>query len=74
MTFQRTIVPKFRSKVEACPSLPNPLPPLRKVGLWHIAFALRAMNGPLPAELKIRENTARVQESYPLTKTRKYRL
>ena len=46
----------------------------RKVGLWYIAFALRAMNGPLPAELKIRENTARVQESYPLNKTRKYRL
>ena len=26
------------------------------------------MNGHLPAELKVRENTARVQESYPRTK------
>ena len=35
-----------------------PLPhPRRKVCLWHIFFALPAMNGPLPAELKFRENT-----------------
>ena len=42
-------------------SLTPPLPyspPPRKVCLWHIFFALTAMNGPLPAELKFRENTA----------------
>ena len=33
-------------------------PPPRKVRLWHIFFALPAMNGPLPAEQKFRENTA----------------
>ena len=32
-------------------------PPPRKVRLWHIFFALPAMNGPLPAEQKFRENT-----------------
>ena len=29
----------------------------RKVHLWCIFFALLAMIGPLPAELKLRENT-----------------
>ena len=29
----------------------------RKVHLWCIFFALLAMNGPLPVELKFRENT-----------------
>ena len=32
-------------------------PPPRKVRLWHIFFALPAMNGSLPAEQKFRENT-----------------
>ena len=33
-------------------------PPPRKVRLWHIFYALPAMNDPLPAEQKFRENTA----------------
>ena len=37
----------------------TPLPPApRKVHFWCTFFALPAMNGPLPAELKFRENTA----------------
>ena len=37
----------------------TPLPPSpRKVCLWRIFFALPFRNGPLPAELKFRENTA----------------
>jgi len=32
-------------------------PPPQKVNLWGIFFALKAMNGPLLAELKFRENT-----------------
>ena len=36
---------------------PLPLLPLRKVHLWHIFFALPAMNGQLPSELKFGENT-----------------
>ena len=39
-------------------SLTPLLPPPRKVRLWLIFFALLAMNVPLPAELKFRENTA----------------
>ena len=35
----------------------NPLPPPRKVHLRRIFFALPAMNDPLPADLKFRENT-----------------
>ena len=36
----------------------TPLPPSpRKVCLWRIFFALPFRNGPLPAELKFRENT-----------------
>ena len=35
------------------------LPPSpRKVCLWYIFVALPVRNGPLPAELKFRENTA----------------
>ena len=30
----------------------------KKVRLWRIFFALPVRNGPLPAELKFRENTA----------------
>ena len=38
----------------------NPLPPPpRKVHFCGIYFALPAMNGPLPAKLKFRENTAK---------------
>ena len=37
-------------------------PPPRKVRLWHIFFALPAMNGPLPAEQKFRENTDSVAD------------
>ena len=44
----------MRSKL--CPSLHYPVPPM-KVHLWGIFFALPAMNGPLPPELKCRENT-----------------
>ena len=32
--------------------------PRKRVPLWCIFFALPAVNGPLPAELKFRENTA----------------
>ena len=38
----------------------KPPPPPKKVHLWCMFFALLAMNGPLPAELKFRENTAHV--------------
>ena len=36
----------------------TPLPPREVPPLAHIFFALLAMNGPLPAELNFRENTA----------------
>ena len=36
---------------------PPPPPPPGKLCLWCIFFAFPAMNGPLPAELKFRENT-----------------
>ena len=39
-------------------SLTPPPPSPRKVRLWRIFFALPVKNGPLPAELKFRENTA----------------
>ena len=41
------------------PLNPLPLSP-RKVHLWYIFFALLAMNGPLPTELKFRENTVQL--------------
>lgn len=42
---------------EGIPSPPPPHLPLpRKMYLWHICFALLAMNCPLPAELKFWEN------------------
>ena len=41
------------------PPSPSPSPSPRKVHLWGIFFALPAMNGPLPAEIKFRENTGR---------------
>ena len=40
------------------PPPPHPPFPARKVHLWHIFFAVPAMNGCLPAELKFRVNTA----------------
>ena len=41
------------------------LPPSpRKVCLWYIFVALPVRNGPLPAELKFRENTASVNKVY----------
>ena len=39
------------------PPPPPPLSPPKKVCLWHILFALPTMNGPFPAELKLRTNT-----------------
>ena len=51
------LAPKFHSKDLAMSlTLLTPLPPI-KVCLWHISCALPAMNRPLPAELKFRENT-----------------
>ena len=43
------------------PPSPSPSPSPRKVHLWGILnfFALPARNGPLPAEIKFRENTGR---------------
>ena len=38
-------------------SLTSLSPSPRKVYLWHMFFALLVRNGPLPAELKLRENT-----------------
>ena len=53
-------------RVGSCLSLHYPLPPSpspspspRKVHPWGIFFALPTMNGPLPAEIKFRENTGR---------------
>ena len=44
----------------------TPLPPSpRKLRLWRIFFALPARNGPLPAELKFRENTVFVSQLLP---------
>ena len=46
-----------------------PLPPSpRKVRLWYIIFALPAMDGPLPAELKFGENAAN-RQSHHVTET-----
>ena len=46
----------FQGPCKPCYTSPN-----RKVCLWHIFFALPAMNGPFPAELKFRENTGVVE-------------
>ena len=56
MTFQRTLLLNFLLGQGHVPHSTNPLPP-GKVQLWCIFFALLVMNGPLPAELKFRENT-----------------
>ena len=45
----------------SCPSFHYPTHP-RKVCLWCIFFSLPVMSGPLPAELKLRENT--VSDNY----------
>ena len=47
--------------------LPPPLPPPKKVCLWHILFALPTTNGPFPAELKLRKNTGVVENFKHLT-------
>ena len=52
MTFQRNYLLNFTAWSKPCPSLYYPLP--RKVRTFF--FALPEMNGPLPAELKFREN------------------
>ena len=45
------VAPNFTARSKPCPSLYYPLP-------WKVRtfFALSAMNGPLPTELKFREN------------------
>ena len=53
---QRTELLNFQLRVGHVPHSTNPSP-TRKVHLWHIFFALLVVNGPLPAELKFRENT-----------------
>ena len=59
--FREVLAPKFPSE---CGAMSLTLlssfssPPPRKLRLWRIFFALPAMNGPLPAELKFRENSA----------------
>ena len=47
----------FPARAGPCPALDYPSAP-RKVHLWCIFFALPAMSFPLPAVLKVRENTA----------------
>ena len=46
----------FLARAGPCPALYYPHA-RRKVHLWCIFFALLGMNGLLPAELKLRENT-----------------
>ena len=52
----RELAPKFHSEVEAMSLTPLPPSPKESAPLAHF-FALQAMNGPLPAELKFREIT-----------------
>ena len=47
-------IKNFPVKAGPCPSLHCPPSPLLEK---YIFFALPSMNGPLPAELKFRENT-----------------
>ena len=56
MTFQRTELLNFQLRAGHVPHSTNPSL-TRKVHLWRIFFALLVVNGPLPAELKFRENT-----------------
>ena len=53
------LAPKFLKEGGTMSLTPLPPPPThpRKLHLWCIFFALLAMNGPLPAELKFWENT-----------------
>ena len=62
--FQRTELLNFPARVEPCSSLHYPPVP-RKVHLWCIFLVLPAMNGSSPAgaELKLRENTAGMQDA-----------
>ena len=52
----RELAPKFHSEVEAMSLTPLPPPPRESSPLAQF-WALPAMNGPLPAELKFREIT-----------------
>ena len=47
-------IKNFPVRAGPCPSLHCPPPPILEK---YIFFALLSMNGPLPAELKFRENT-----------------
>ena len=47
-------IKNFPVRAGPCPSLHCPPPPILEK---YIFFALPSMNGPLPAELKFRENT-----------------
>lgn len=49
------LAPKIPARAGPCPTLHYPPAP-RKVHLWWIFFASTAMNSPLSAELKLREN------------------
>ena len=53
------VAPRFHSEVEAISLTPLPPSP-QESALWCIFFALLAKNGPLPAELKFRENTVSI--------------
>ena len=66
--FSENLAPKFPSKSGAISRTPLPACPRKRTLLWCIFFALPAVNGPLPAEQKSRENTGgmphlRVQHS-----------
>ena len=52
------LAPKFPSKSRAIFCTPLAACPQKRAPLWCVFFALMAVNGPLPAELKFRENTA----------------
>ena len=57
MTFEN-LAPKCPSEDGSMSLSPlSPASPRKVCSLWHIFFVLLAMNGPLPAELKFRENT-----------------
>ena len=61
MTFPRTQHLNFPVRAGHVPNSTTLLPPPpREVHLWYTFFGLLAMNSPLPAELKFRENTATI--------------
>ena len=69
--------PKIPARVGPCPALHYPPAP-RKEHLWWIFFAWTAMNDPLSAELKLRENTGGISlenlymdiETWPYTNSK----